>query len=148
MSRVGAFVIHTLVSFWGFSQKIGGKHERVMTTWPHCECALSPSLEFKVKDPQSSPRWSFVPGCIIPPGSGSCWSWCGRALTTCAANPPVEHGNRIGQRVWNRTFSDRSSSGSAKTTCVPRFIEVKINSTMYTHFCKHSLKFMSCKLTD
>lgn len=33
-----------------------------MTIRPHCERALPPSLYGKVKDPQSSPRWSFCPG--------------------------------------------------------------------------------------
>lgn len=54
-------VIHThWCPFGGFSQ--AEKHERAMTTRPHCERALSPSLYGKVKDPQSSPRWSFCPG--------------------------------------------------------------------------------------
>lgn len=61
MGCAGAFVIHTLVSFRRFSQKIGGKHEEVMTTWPRCECALSPSPLIKGKDLWSSPRWSFYP---------------------------------------------------------------------------------------
>lgn len=39
--------------FFFFSQKIGGKHEQVMTTWPHCECALPPSLKsrWRIRSP-------------------------------------------------------------------------------------------------
>lgn len=42
-------VIHTGVLLRVCHRRFGGKHERVMTTWPHCECALSllPSHEGK-----------------------------------------------------------------------------------------------------
>lgn len=59
MRHVGALGSTRRYPFGGFSQ--AEKHERVMTTRPHCERALSPSLYGKGKDPQSSPRWSCCP---------------------------------------------------------------------------------------
>lgn len=90
----------------GGSQKFSGKHEQVMTTRPHWVCPVSFPM-VKGKDQQSSPRWLFISRCIIPPGSESCWPLYGKALTTCAANPPVNTKSELGNRRIPQSYSSR-----------------------------------------